>query len=382
MKKTLLLASLFSFLLVLFPIKPQAQIIDGQNGGYLISVFNYAGLHKTPEKKGIKLGTLPFGEQVAFLGETRKVNEENRTRTYLLVESSEGITGWVYEYLFVYNGVPAVVLESARIYSRPNTPSTITKDYFEPGEMVIVAGNVVKGWIQLVGKEKKKQGWIEHIEKVTLDENDIKFASLLATELNDNKKVTKEERTKALEELLREAQDARSPMATVITQRIDGTATPPPIFSAPSSSRSLPFETKPENIPNQEKARSMQVSEPLTAHQLREKLIETTSGKIYTESVYDDYTREVIEITVETGGVYEMNTQQNLSTIFYGYHKVLPIGSKVRLEIPDNEGFIELEIIDHLSNQNPNVIGLPRACIEAVFGEKRPTKATISYIIE
>ena len=69
------------------------------------------------------------------------------------------------------------------------------------------------------------------------------------------------------------------------------------------------------------------------------------------------------------------------STRFYGYHKTLPIGSKVRLDIPDNAGFIEVKIIGRLKKNVDAMIGLSPACVD-IIKDSEPSNGKIRIAYE
>lgn len=80
---------------------------------------------------------------------------------------------------------------------------------------------------------------------------------------------------------------------------------------------------------------------------------------------------------MESGGFIgiEDKTQQSP---YYIYHKTLKYGTKVRLHIPDNAGYVEAIVVNRLSNQRKEIIGLSPACYRLIGG-KAATNATITY---
>ena len=60
-------------------------------------------------------------------------------------------------------------------------------------------------------------------------------------------------------------------------------------------------------------------------------------------------------------------------TRFYGYHKSLPIGTKVRLDIPDNTGFVEVTIVGRLRKSVDAMIGLSPASVLVLSGSGAAT---------
>ncbi len=64
---------------------------------------------------------------------------------------------------------------------------------------------------------------------------------------------------------------------------------------------------------------------------------------------------------------------------FYGAHKILPPGSKVKLDIPNNSGYLEVTIIDRLPVDSPALIGLSPGCIQVIGGNTNRGQVTILY---
>ncbi len=64
---------------------------------------------------------------------------------------------------------------------------------------------------------------------------------------------------------------------------------------------------------------------------------------------------------------------------FYAVHPYLPIGSTIKMQLPDNPGYIELIVVGKLNNERTNaIIGLSPACIEILRGAKSQS-VTIRY---
>jgi LysM repeat protein len=68
-----------------------------------------------------------------------------------------------------------------------------------------------------------------------------------------------------------------------------------------------------------------------------------------------------------------------LNTRFYGYHKTLPVGSKVRVAIPDNTGYIEVEIVGQLRPSFNGVIALSPAAVQVLQAGGNSRNITIGY---
>ena len=64
---------------------------------------------------------------------------------------------------------------------------------------------------------------------------------------------------------------------------------------------------------------------------------------------------------------------------FYGAHKILPVGSKVKVDIPNNPGFIEVTIVEQLSAQSPYVIGLSPSAVKLLKSSGSPSQVSVMY---
>ncbi len=79
-------------------------------------------------------------------------------------------------------------------------------------------------------------------------------------------------------------------------------------------------------------------------------------------------------------GVYSRFEYLSLEKIrFYGVHKTLPAGAKVKMGIPNNPGYIEVLIVGQLDAQSNAIIGLSPACLQILEGAGKPAKVTIAY---
>ncbi|MEM6629994.1 MAG: LysM peptidoglycan-binding domain-containing protein [Bacteroidota bacterium] len=64
---------------------------------------------------------------------------------------------------------------------------------------------------------------------------------------------------------------------------------------------------------------------------------------------------------------------------FYGAHKILPVGSKVKVDIPNNPGFIEVTIVEQLPPQSPHVIGLSPSAVSLLKSNGAPSQISVMY---
>lgn len=147
-----------------------------------ICLWPVAGLRDKPGMNtgGKYLASINLGEIVTLTGNTEEVAEEKRT--YLEMTLSDGKTGWCNEYLFAVNAQRGVALGEIDIYKRPDL-TTYDGKKLERGEIIAVMESDKEGWVEVVGKERKKAGWIQASSidgnLVSTDEIDVTVAIML-----------------------------------------------------------------------------------------------------------------------------------------------------------------------------------------------------------
>lgn len=139
------------------------------------------------------LTTIYFGEKVELLGESQEVDG----KTYQKVRLSDGKEGWVYEYLFAIGAELGVAANETEIYRRPDL-MTATDKTLERGEIVAILPSDKPGWVQVVGKERKKEGWVQAGANLTTEELDVAVVVMLDKALAET---DPEKQAEALEKL-------------------------------------------------------------------------------------------------------------------------------------------------------------------------------------
>lgn len=73
---------------------------------------------------------------------------------------------------------------------------------------------------------------------------------------------------------------------------------------------------------------------------------------------------------IEVSGPYEVMEDRfrGQGEAFYAYHNELPVGSKVEIQIPNNSGFIELEVIGRMPRSSRGMIGISPAAARIMEG--------------
>lgn len=322
-------------------------------------------MRETPGKAGRYLTGVYFGEVVQRMGEEAYVREEERT--YLKVRNSAGEVGWVHEFLFSQGQGLAVIMRPSRIYGRPNTVSTLTDKSFLPGELVIlVAGH--QGWLHLIGREKKKAGWIQGDGNITTRQQELELASLLYVA---NSKSSDQERQQQLQQLLAEARQLGSPMADPIQMALQGQQYQPAMVTGYAGSHPRPTPGAPA-VNSRVVPSGLAASSPPPAR-------ETLSAPRSSRPAVAVPAAASSGLVTESGEVIIIPDMPDQPDIYYARHRDLPAGSRIFLEIPDNPGFVELRVVGRLPSQSRELIGIPEACYDAILRNRRPRVVEVSH---
>ncbi|MEL7340185.1 MAG: hypothetical protein AAGM67_06840, partial [Bacteroidota bacterium] len=288
------------------------------------------------------------------------------------------------------NGGVVVITETMQIYETPNSRGTVTGESFTAGEIVIL-DDFQNGWVHLTNKRKEHTGWIQGYDKLSLEAADIEAAALFAEAL---KIPEKERRKTALLTITQgRGQDISPEMALVIDEAVRATE-PRPVYTNTNSNPNVNDDfvyypngedglssdasnlgdfgsggfaetTVPVNYPN---AVPMESAPEQKYNAFVEKVVDRETGRYYNR-------------VIETGGIQPVKAKKP-ANIYYCYHKTLPIGSTVLMEVPGTGAYVQLEVIARLRADNPNVVGLGGELIKKVFGEisaKNVYSATIVY---
>ena len=372
---------LLSLLLTSLGAQAQEDVyyVDTYAGEASVCAWASIILHEVPGRNTNKIGEVVFAEEVEHLGKEALVRSERRN--YVWVKTKDGKMGWVNETYIVRNGGVVVLLEDATIYRKPGTLSSATTDQFPQGSILILS-DFKDNWVFLTGPRKELSGWVEGYEKLSVAPGDIEAATMLA------RAQTVEDPTQRrgeLTKLLQTRSNISPEMEAVVRSQINTTYPQPQPQPGPGPARDMGevlFDAP--TLTGGEDALMDETYRPGPAY------TGATIPVANTLPAYNRIEREVIDM--ETGRsyirVYETGTIQpvkakNPPDIFYCYHKSLPIGTTVLLDVPGYEGkYIPLKVIARLRPDNPNLIGLGGEVIERVFGEKAAkdvSGATISY---
>lgn len=333
-------------------------------------------LLENPGRGSQQVGTILFTEELEHLGKEAFVRGENHN--YVWVKTRDGNTGWIEESFIVRNGGVVVIMESAVIYDKPATLSSRTNSFFGAGEIAILS-DFREGWIRLTSQYRERTGWIEGYNRISVEDADIETASLLAVAMENRNLNDRRAQLRKISE----TRGRISPgMAAILDASINGTYATP-ATSAPTVSR--PVSTQPvkpaTNTPDPwQGGEDVFVDDGTTGSPSVARDNSQTQGMVIKE-VIDMQTGRSYQRVYETGAIQPV-VNKKAKNIYYAYHKTLPIGSMVLLQVPGTDYTVQLEIIARLRENNPNVIGLGPEVIEKVFGvnqAKNAPAATISY---
>lgn len=329
-----------------------------------VSAWSEVPLHDQPGSNARRIAYIYYGEGVEKVGDEAFVMYEKRN--FFKVRTKDGKVGWVDQEWFVEDGGIVVALERARIYKKPSTITTITDDYFEPGELVIFK-DWQGDWVELVGKERRKSGWIKGTHLVSINETDIEVAKDIEEALADASASNRKYKL----ERIRQMRDGLSPdMEEVLDFQIlnsryyaGGNDTGlPPVTNQPID----PVYDYPPATPSPSGPTAGADTETAGSNMVVREVVDMDTGKSY-------------QRVTESGGAYEVLGPKKPKNIYWAYHKTRPIGSKVLIHVPEDGGYIQVEVVNRLRKDNANVIGLGKDLLMAVYGTRYPTEIVISY---
>lgn len=343
---------------------------------------------------GELLEAIFFGEQITILGPRELVQEEKRY--YVLIQTAEGKQGWVHEHLFVPGGRLGVMIDYAKVYKRPGAVATITDMVLSPGEIVIVAEQS-GDWTHASSRERRKDGWIEGTErKVSLEQRDVELATLHDQALLERNPKLLQEKLNALSAM---AAREGSPLAALWTDAelnaYAYSAPAPSVSPAASSTRS--YNPSQPTSPDWSNARYSSPQEPaqtFTQYAPPPGLAPATTRSALPAETYlpapvqparepafepaDTYSGGSPAQVFSESGLIAAIEDSREPGMFVAYHKTLPPGTLIRLELPVG-GFIELTVVGILPPQSQASLGITPKAYKVFFGMGGPANATFFY---
>ncbi len=338
-------------------------------------------MYKKPGRDAEQVGLALFTEELQHLGTEGYIREENHN--YIYVKTSRGVKGWVQANYVVRDGGVVVITKQAPVYETPNTRGSITGKQFYAGEIVML-DDFQDGWVHLTGERKATSGWVQGYDNLSLESGDIEAAALLKEAL---KIETAEGKRNALLTITQgRGQNITPEMNVVIEDAIRKTEpnyVPP---SRPVRDDYVFYENGEDGIAGSGGSLNDFSEIPSRG---QEEFVAPVSVNLTPEMKYNVYVEKVVDResgqyynrVIESGGIQPVKAKKPAS-IYYAYHKTLPIGSTLLLEVPGTGSYVQLEVIARLRADNPNVVGLGGELIQKVYGEitaKDVFSATILY---
>ena len=352
-------------------------------GDFSVCAWDRAQLYADPGNSSDVISTIHFSEEVMHLGREAFVRGGENSN-YIWVETEDGRKGWINDEYFVSGGGNVVLLKNSSIFEKPSTPNSISKRSFVAGDLAILT-EFANGWVKLTGKEKKKMGWVQGYDAISTEDYDIETASLIDQALAERN--VEDRRAE-----LRRIRDGRSFLSPQMREVIDIRLEQTYRSNRPSRNNDIDddrdyYVDEGDYFPGGEddiagtgdmgRDRGQDFddnSSPLDR-------LNRDGSYITEREVIDANTGESYIRVTETGTIQPVKAKKP-RTIYYAYHKSLPVGSTVLLEVPGTKKFVKLEIIAPLKSSNKHMIGLGSEVIKAVYGEtqaKNVPSATISY---
>ena len=354
---------------------------DTESGEFSICAWSKVSLGEYPGERARTIGTVYFTEEVQHLGREAFVRGENQN--YVLIKAGDGSEGWVNDQYLVKGGGTVVVLEDAPVYQKLKTPQSVSPYFFHAGEIAILT-EFSDGWVKLTSLRKEKVGWIEGYDALSAEDYDIEAAALLA-EANVAPDV--DARRNEIRKIRNGRGHISEEMKRVLDQAFNRTYQKDDNYVFNDSDpyyndNDVPFVNDGEDSfgYNTTPIDELDAYSYDTGNNNSNVSRGSRFGIIEREVVDSQTGASYIRVT-ETGTVQPVKAK-NPKSNYYAYHKTLPIGSTVLLEVPGTGKFIQLEVIARLKSSNKNMIGLGAEVIKAVYGvtqAKDVPYASISY---
>ncbi len=156
-----------------------------------VCIWDRVSLYDAPSDKAKWLTAVSLGEKVTFLNETAIDSAVSKPVEYLKIKLLDGKTGWVRTDFVVLDARPAVFINDANYYNRPDL-MTKSNNTFSLMDIVAVKGDQ-DGWVEIKGKRSKgswiETGWIKP-ENLSFEEVDLAVAkfTIAALALKDEAK--------------------------------------------------------------------------------------------------------------------------------------------------------------------------------------------------
>ena len=159
-----------------------------------VCIWDKGTLRAEPKSSGKWLSNMALGEKVIWTG-AESIDSTDKNRKYYKLILSDGSEGWASEYVIVTNAQPAVAINKTAIYSRPDL-LTVTDTEFEEMDIIAIVSSE-DNWIEAIGKEKRKKGWIQ-ASAISTNDIDIAVALLASKAILESKTADKIEKIQSI----------------------------------------------------------------------------------------------------------------------------------------------------------------------------------------
>jgi SH3-like domain-containing protein len=141
------------------------------------------------------------------------------------VRLSDGKEGWGNAYLFALNAQLVAATAPVDLYRRPDLLTAIG-ERFETGELFAIIPGDNPDWVEVLGKEKKRQGWVQKGEQMTTDKVEVALAGLYTRAMEENHP---EKREVLLQRIAENTRFAQSQFIHMIDEELDRIHSLPPL---------------------------------------------------------------------------------------------------------------------------------------------------------
>ncbi len=305
----------------------------------LLCAIPSVSIHNAPNSSSNVIGNITFGEEILNLGNS---SFDNGT-TFIQIQTTRNQIGWVKENALIKDGGLVVFLENARIYPNPDFDTPVYQSSFERSDLAILV-DFQDEWMRLVGDEPGKEGWVHGLNKVSIEPADLSIGRLiLAAEKESNPQV----KFAALQSIKTVPGYVNSPLAMSVDQKLlNAQADPSSVARVSNNPKTNVITT------------SRAVNAPLPV-----------GSQYFIEDVLDPATGRTFKRVTEIGGYQPVSGPANPKSIYFAYHKTLPIGTEILLENPRG-GYTKLTVINKLKKENINILGLGEGVLKETFGSE------------
>lgn len=317
----------------------------------MVCVSNRVGIYDVPGATGRYLSSVYFGDQVRKVPNSRTIRFNGKN--FIEVATRGGMTGWTEADLFVEGGGVVTLLEDKQIHQSPSATS-VTTDYFRAGELYVLSDFDGSNWVELMTREKTAIGWVKGIDEISFSEEHIRFATLIhqARQITDVM-----EQKRELEKIRRLPGFNQSGFSPIVQRMLAGYVDGDIVYIDDQPEGGVYYDDNVVSTP-------FPRSEP-EAEVVVEKVIDMETGRYYNR-------------VRETGTIAEVDGPKRPQSIYWAYHKTRPINSQILLHLPEG-GYVQVQVVARLRQDNPAAIGLGKKLLEAVYGTRHAKWATFSY---